>query len=1432
MAPHVDKVPEGPKKENNDKFAQRKPAREASFEAPDNRPAISQLKNIQRLANQSPQIRRSQAIQRLADQNPSRKSVHQLQSSSSEESIQKQEIEAKESIQEQTATGSKSSGSGAPPLPPADQPTKSKVNSTGLPDQLKSGVENLSGQSLDDVKVHYNSPKPQELQAHAYAQGSSIHIAPGQEKHLPHEAWHVAQQKQGRVKPTKQLKNKVAINDDAGLEREADVMGAKAMSSGQAAQRVHQNQALVPHQALTIQRNIVGDLTYQTLYSFFAANSLQGLIGFLDVKALAQLKSYQTFNTIYGSVEKLSNAIALALNIWDSIPAPVRTGILYIVGRVINAIPLIDAMKYTEGYIVDADKDVKSTYLVYALDKVKMVLKAASSPVSASIDAGKYIYSWWWSKGEESTTGKDEGSKKEGEKGETEADRKKDLAKLNLHIIWLNVKGLHLEKTQEASETGEKKEGGLHADFSLGVHIFNRKASIGENGSLTLILPWSGGAILESKETINIINQFTFPGNLFQIHQLDMTHLTVSNEGLQELGFHLNKFSIGADYLSVTDMSAEYHKSTGLSFAGNMAMKIFNWAASAHLIVELNKDGNFTKGVVNNFKESAGVLTIEKAEIDKETGFELINAEAKLPESTGIDLSAKIAKLNAKDNSVSGQGSIEAQNINLLGEKVVMEKASGQVNVTDKSWDVAASAALKMNFDHVKAKGTFKLGYDSEKGLTVLNLEGGQFNVDYDTFSVAATDMTYDHAKREFKIATATMDIKAIKTKGEVKNFRISKDGVDFETAAVTHKDPINPFPGLSISDLLFLVKKNKSSYDISASGDIDVNINSPKVLGKAVGVKLAFSKDGYEATVSEVDLKTNPFDLAIKDAKVSKEGLHVEQAMLSINSGKPKEEEAEMGKMVNNFNTGILDFIPVGPIAFEAKGIDLNKSGLKVKSFRPKVPAVGFDAFGIKGNLDVENLKAKLEAEKKLSLEQIAAGFPLKVEVIFPVLPGLEVYGSLGAHAEMGISVDLNAAGKPDFWEVGGNAKFQGAIGVTAELGAQVGSQVIAALSAGVFAKGEAKLDMGAGISGKTKYDRANKKFKAVEPLIIAYNLNAEAIASIGVVIKAKAFYFFNKTIYEYTAAKWTIGKYELVGKIGSKDGGIDPEKPEKLGLDKKEANPIDTKEIKGTEAEKMLKSDTTIHGSGTARKELLLKEQKPLLTELRKLHNQSQIEQKAIKDIEEKYISTIQKKDALYRQMIQTMSSTEVNEKLLAFNTKYKVKLIQEQYEEHINELAEIQHQINERTTSLDAIDKLDKNHLEKGISSQVEDLDKTKDFVDKTKVPGSSQIVSEVNDLSEAMQKEIEKNKITISKYNGVMSSEDFEKNTTTKEFLRTTTRKTIIPVDNALEAYHANRNEGTLRSLLHEIDTYLSNSKSKRIPYVLLLQHQVKAALGAK
>jgi len=105
-----------------------------------------------------------------------------------------------------------------------------KGKKTKLPEALKTGIESLSGLSMDDVNVHVISSNPAQLKGSAYAQGSDIHLAPGQEEHVPHESWHVVQQHQGKVQPTIQ-KDGETISDNEILEQEADKMGKKAMDN-------------------------------------------------------------------------------------------------------------------------------------------------------------------------------------------------------------------------------------------------------------------------------------------------------------------------------------------------------------------------------------------------------------------------------------------------------------------------------------------------------------------------------------------------------------------------------------------------------------------------------------------------------------------------------------------------------------------------------------------------------------------------------------------------------------------------------------------------------------------------------------------------------------------------------------------------------------------------------------------------------------------------------------------------------------------------------------------------------------------------------------------------------------------------------------------------------------------------------------------------
>lgn len=117
-----------------------------------------------------------------------------------------------------------------------EQPLQRRVeNNTGIPDDVKQRMEDSFGTDFSSVRVHPDSAKAPEVGALAYTQGTDIHFAPGQFKPdtsagqqlLGHELTHVVQQAEGRVQPTTEIGG-IPVNDNEGLEHEADVLGAKA----------------------------------------------------------------------------------------------------------------------------------------------------------------------------------------------------------------------------------------------------------------------------------------------------------------------------------------------------------------------------------------------------------------------------------------------------------------------------------------------------------------------------------------------------------------------------------------------------------------------------------------------------------------------------------------------------------------------------------------------------------------------------------------------------------------------------------------------------------------------------------------------------------------------------------------------------------------------------------------------------------------------------------------------------------------------------------------------------------------------------------------------------------------------------------------------------------------------------------------------------
>lgn len=252
MNTHADKKQESKIQSTTNEVAQKKGNGGPAFQFIDNRREAIAQRKLQEMANNSTQVNRAAQLQAIADNHSAK---------------QKQYVQKKE-------------------------------NNTGLPDQLKAGIENISGYSMDDVKVHYNSDKPAQLNAHAYAQGADIHLASGQEKHLPHEAWHVVQQKQGRVKPTLQMKGKININDDQDLESEADTMGAKALQMKVFHEDEKSLNAYQDLNALPQSQSVVGSRVQRK--EFGVANAILGVESRNSRDGVMQLIGSKRINTLIG----------------------------------------------------------------------------------------------------------------------------------------------------------------------------------------------------------------------------------------------------------------------------------------------------------------------------------------------------------------------------------------------------------------------------------------------------------------------------------------------------------------------------------------------------------------------------------------------------------------------------------------------------------------------------------------------------------------------------------------------------------------------------------------------------------------------------------------------------------------------------------------------------------------------------------------------------------------------------------------------------------------------------------------------------------------------------------------------------------------------------------------------------------------------------
>jgi hypothetical protein len=1394
---------------------QRKDTGTVGLPLADTHPSIADQLQLQEIANNSPQVKQALQLQAMANAN-------------SALPVQKKRNEEEEVLQDKI------------------DPIPKKANKTGLPDTLKSGIENLSHYSMDDVKVHYNSDKPAQLQAHAYAQGTDIHLASGQEKHLPHEAWHVVQQKQGRVKPTLQMKGYINVNDDPGLENEADLMGNEAM------QAYNQN-ATFQRQSLDQQHNVSSIAQLEEIEStaVITTNMAWGLIQSVLVKEMADIRWVSIITPLLKAgdtliVNKVSDwtglaalvpginyiitASKVALGVWDIIPDTIKTGILYLIGVLTANAPILGRYDSLQGLIVKGDEGEVREKLQGWVNTAKSAVNYFTQPLSS-------LYRFLTGSSEDVVVAPTTSEGTIPSKEETEK-----LINLNLQVITLMMNNLKLGYDSQEEETAPKgkeetktaapkKTPGLIVEFFVQLHLFNHNLPERKGGGMDrLFFPFSGEFKYRAGSPI-VINSSdkTILGNT--LGPVSIFPLEVAKSGVKEAGLNIDKLIIGNGIVILTaakgtiknklvTLSTEAQVNiAGHSIGGAMELQLNDGHFKSLAVKNVNNEGNYKlkEFKINDTYSGKTVIEIDKLDILKGT----LSAE-------NIKASADVENKKLKSfNFTMNKFLLDfwGSNVNITGAQLAYVGADPEKDIKENISGGAKEIDANIHGVNLNLK-------DLSVNTKEDKYEFSSGKVKFNDFEILVEKASLHNGG--IQITKATLSIPKYQIEGSVNSFSWNSNGLDFESLSLALPGKtISPIEQVQLSNISVLISKNEG-YRVTLTSDINVSPNGGTSLLGATAAQLTLSKEEIAGTLKELKINTAMFEVLVKNAEFNKERIGAEEAGISFKS---REEGNGYSSMLPSFDTGLLDFIKPD-IALKAKDAYFNKGkGFSIGSVSPSINAFTINLFGVEATVNPEEQSITIKSSFTFP-GTVPPAWPFSMNVPFPIFIG--VSGNFGIELGGGVTLHFDAKAKRD---KGKNKPyiFEAHPGIKGDLflkisaGVELGARLAIALQANLYAQAGLNISTTADLTGALLY--SDSKLEQSDPLKMLYELKSAITAEVGGEIRVKAFLFYDKQLTKVKFKDWTLGEWTKSGQFGSLPDGKRSEDTKEGGFGNAITEPTMSHEIlEGEKAEKLLLSaNERIIGSGAKRKELI----SSLTIDVSKLASQLLLKHQVIKrefdDSMNKLMQIILRKDVFYRKNFGTdnitalLSTFDNKNNLEAKKDEIRAKgAILDNYETELKKILDL---MNDVESGLDIVG------LEDGVGSKKETIDsesnQTKSIEEDMKTLSPPTI--NLQNLNSELNK-MGADALSVSVSSSIMTLEKFIEISTTKGALGgENIRKRVKVIDDTLQTYNTVRAGAKsvqipiLENLLEKLRVYIDFNFSSRTQAALLLQYQVEQAL---
>ena len=1357
--------------------------------------------------------------------------------------------------------------------------TQLKNNNTGMPDNLKSGVENLSGMDMSDVKVHYNSAQPDQLNAHAYAQGNDIHLGPGQEQHLPHEAWHVVQQRQGRVQATKQMKGGINVNDDPGLEHEADVMGEKALT----VQRYYIGGSnTLSHSTLSNNSSYSGTLQRVKISDEFSPSKMMGWVAGQATRGIASVGGKAVMNNlilpkinsmIQPLIQKLVDSLtSMAAQLLGSVAVPVVGQIyaaLNIIGQVADALegifshwknlanearvfikylvasihgwvfgyPTIPSFLIGEGKLKEKDFEfvISSLKTISQVTPTKIVSNAASyvsTMVSGAATATMSAVSGMATTAAGSVAG------------------------------WLEYWGVIKQSTKEGFVSGIKDE---TPPVPIGAEEIKRvlsdaKAKLSgekeaEDQEETDKEPADKEPVAEEKPV-----DLKTPLRAIDLGPLKLYLYELRTEGA-------TKDSIGG----LVAIAGGQLKLFGYEFPKNpidSQLKItIPWFGHDFSV------GKYFLGSMNSISINGSTFDLAQDPSDKVT-------VALLNPVTVTDLGKSgfvhIDSITFSNLSANDEG-LKSVSVKVLNFKIYDGMLNAPELAADWKKDSGSTFTGGLQFSlggQPYASASATISYDKEGHFSNATLGNGMVKLPtpFKDFTIESGSTNKD-GETTIMNAAVTFDDGYGISEAKVDSLKIHKDGT-YEFVAGAKFGGMNFFDDqLKFNETSIKVTVTKAGWKVDgqtklvagkegqdprASGDVFISYDNAKkeidfsieagevhatlfktlqVDGTGIKYKdkvLTISKGKIEIQ-SEL-LKSPKAD--IEGLRVDKDGVDWEKATLTVNAFK-------LWETVQFSSTN-------ATVYGKKKGYETHVAGgLNVNL------GEGDNVFGLGGEGEViykpdkptgENLSlnhARVGVNGKVEMPgAMMPGWPLHFNVSFPILPGLEATGYLDLSGGLKLSLDgevVTHTGEPT-WKLTANGG--GDVNVKIELGAGIvaGSTYVVGISANVFAALEAKAGVTMNMEGVF-----TKLTELLDNSQISYSLGAKLVASFGANVQGHAFGIFHKKLYEIKLAEFEFGKYERSGTTSfNKNGSPKPSSIDgKIGFTPRDKELDHTVNGNEQEVERLLLDasqsilDTE---NGAKRKEILNKLTRNVAHEASCLLEMQQSLKgdfnKHMKDL----MNIIVRKDMYFQQHF---DEAGIQQKLDQFDAKFKIKEKQNIIRNEGFQLDQVEAQLKKILATMNDVESaINSKNLERSAGDIHAKADKSEEL-NSLKLDLLSDRNISLGDAEKGLdQLQAEKIALTDEVSQSVMSPSVFLTMSTTmeKEFVlfgeqKETVRKNIEPVDTALKEYDKVRGSSPedqkekLDILNKAIETYLGLwRRSSRTQQVLILKFQVEDALA--